>query len=155
MTTLNSKLRLQLLGNKTIQRRSGKGFTLIELMVTVATLGVLSAAAFPAFQNAQIKASAGSTIGSMQGYAKECATNAITGDTSILSATGITITGTDGSTTTGLCSEGATLKNTTAFDGTKIGGLKCGSDIQDATTEKVCTLTVTSTGEISGAWGAS
>ena len=154
MTTLNSKLRLQLLANKKIQRRSGKGFTLIELMVTVATLGVLSAAAFPAFQNAQVKASAGSLIGSMQGYAKECATNAITGDTSILTATGITITGSDTGTTAGLCSEGATLKNTTNFDGNKIGGLKCGDDTQDATSEIKCTLTVTSAGEISGAWGA-
>ena len=66
MTTLNSKLRPQLLANKKLQRRSGKGFTLIELMVTVATLGVLAAAAFPAFSGVSQGASIGLRSGAVR-----------------------------------------------------------------------------------------
>ena len=155
MTTFNSKLRLQLLANKKLQRRSGKGFTLIELMVTVATLGTLAAVAFPAFSGAQQRAAAGATIGSMQGFAKECATNVITDNTTAISGAataGITMSTTD----CGGATSNITLKNDTDFNGGSIAGLKCGdTDVQDATTEVVCTLTVNATtGVISGAWGA-
>lgn len=161
MTTLNSKLRLQLLANKKPKNIIEKGFTLVELMVTVAVVGVLAAAAFPAYLGAQQKASTGATIGSMQGYAKECATKAITGDTSnIVSAVGAI----DGMTFGDLdCATNVTTITSDAVsDPTTIGGLKCGATAAGvpqvangtagATGHVKCQLSISTDGVITGEW---
>ena len=51
-----------------------KGFTLVELMVTVAIVGFLSAFAVPQFLNFQADAKGRSAFGEVIGLAKECAT---------------------------------------------------------------------------------
>ena len=125
-------------------------------MIVIVIVGVLSATALPNFLNTRSKASAGSLIGTMTGFAKECATNAIMGDTSDLSGLPDTITVTaEGSGT--VCSTGATVKNTTAFTAGEIVGMTCGvdssGDAQTADdTHTVCTLTVDENGGITGAW---
>nr|WP_311133888.1 type II secretion system protein [Synechococcus sp. CS-1329] len=51
-----------------------KGFTLVELMIVVAVIGILSAAALPQYLQARNAAQAGAAIGEALGLAKECAT---------------------------------------------------------------------------------
>ena len=54
--------------------RGAEGFTLVELMIVVAVIGVLSAVALPNFLQARNAAAAGAAIGEAIGVAKECAT---------------------------------------------------------------------------------
>ncbi len=54
--------------------RVAQGFTLIELMIVVAIVGILSAVALPNFLGARAAASAGAAVGEVVGIAKECAT---------------------------------------------------------------------------------
>ncbi len=54
--------------------KGAEGFTLVELMIVVAVIGVLSAVALPNFLQARNAAAAGAAIGEAIGVAKECAT---------------------------------------------------------------------------------
>ena len=53
--------------------RGSRGFTLVELMIVVAIIGLLSAVALPQFLNARSRADARAKIGEAVGLAKECA----------------------------------------------------------------------------------
>lgn len=50
-----------------------KGFTLVELMIVVAVIGILSAVALPQYLAARARADAGAKVGQAIGLAKECA----------------------------------------------------------------------------------
>ena len=102
------------------QAKKKNGFTLIELMVVVAIVGVLSSVGLPQLLKAQDKAKDSAAIATLTNAAKECSLLLVTeGDGTNFDATQYTA---GGNTVSGTCAAGTTGELTllsASGDGTK------------------------------------
>ena len=112
-----------------------QGFTLIELMIVVAIVGILSAVALPNFLQARNAAEAGAKVGEAVGIAKECATFVASGG---VGAAPSQITG--GPTVSCATASGGGTVVATFTSGAS--GVKCLSDTL-ATADTTATVTIT------------
>ena len=105
MTSFQSRL----LQNATKKRnKKMNGFTMIELMVVVAIIGVLSAVALPALTSAQDRAKASAAKQESVNAAKTCTIALIGGDTAEITAANVAeVTGEDITNTATTCADSA------------------------------------------------
>ena len=100
----NFTQRLRTLRTKAKQNKQN-GFTLIELMVVVAIVGILTAVGLPELTKAQDKAKDAAAIATLTSAAKECSLDLITGENPVTTFANFT----GDNAVTGTCAEDATL----------------------------------------------
>lgn len=90
------------------KKKAKNGFTMIELMVVVAIIGVLSAVALPALTKAQDRAKSSAAKQEVVNAAKTCTIALIGGDTTEIAAANVTaVTGEDITNTATTCGDAA------------------------------------------------
>ena len=98
MTSLKSRLTLDLLNKRSQRKGLSKGFTLVELMIVIVIVGVLSAVALPSFLGQQNKAKITEATSKMGAILKSAHAEYIYNNDPADATTGATDASTDAST---------------------------------------------------------
>jgi len=137
---------IALLNRRQHLNAQSRGFTLVELMIVVAIVGILSAVALPNYLQARSAAMIGSRVGEAVGFAKECAVLTVTGIGAV--PTGSPTTTNDGNVAITKCdAQGAGGTAVATWGNARAAGVRC-LDQTSALGNTTATITVDTSGTL-------